>query len=132
MLKNVKLINVYSCVCYNSCNLRGFVVSGRRRWFCSGATSIMNDDINIWHIRKWSGLSHISKLMQICKYCYILMRKWKHNYSVLKIYTMVRVCIHYFGFIWLKWCLKPGEWRLKRDTAVAYFDFSFQFLQNRS
>lgn len=34
----------------------------------------MNDDINIWHVRKVSGV--VLKLMQICKYCYFLMRKW--------------------------------------------------------
>lgn len=89
----------------------------------------MNDDMNIWHVRELSGL--VSKLMQICKYCYFLTGKW----SLIILYWKYT---QKWGFVsttlvlfdW-KWCFKPGEWLrfealtwLRWDTIVAYFDFN--------
>lgn len=97
MLKNVKLKNVHNCVCYNSCNLRDvirccfFVIIGQRRWLCSGA--IMNDDINIWCVRKLSGLSH--NFRRWCKYVNIVIFWWKTE-SIIILYWK---CTRRWGFV---------------------------------
>lgn len=105
-----------------------FVISGHR-WFRSGATGMITLTFDIQ--QKLSGLSHNFKAMQICKYCYILMRNWKYDYSVLKIYMKMRVCIHYFGFMWLKvWSLVSDCFECRGfNTIEMRYDCSIFWFQ---
>lgn len=110
------------------------MISGQRTWFCSGASRIMNDDINILTYKKmiWP-ISQFKTLMQICKYCHILMRKW--NYSVTEnlhedegLYPLLwwRKCKSIsFDWKWhLKSVVKALTW-LRWALTVAYYDLNF-------